>query len=526
MSAPKYSIIPKPQKYDVIDGEYTVTPDTAVLCAPEFIKAGNYLSSFLKTKKDASGGAIKFNKDESIPAEGYKLRVDNSGIVVTASDEHGAFYGAVTLKIMILQSKQGSGKSVLNGADIYDYPKYEYRSGMVEESRHFFGKEAVMRLLDDMAMLKMNKMHWHLSDDQGYRIESEIFPLLNEVGSRRKYEYLGGQGALSKLVEQGGEEYYHYYKKSEIREVVEYASKLCIDIVPEIDIPGHTVAFVAAYKDLSCRKNDCEVFCENGITEDVLCAGQEETYEFVEKLLNEVCELFPYKYFHIGGDEAAKGHKIWEKECPKCQNAMKENGLKNGEELQEYFINRVNKMLNGMGKTCIEWNDGVGDKTDENIVCHYWIKRSPAWLKKEASRRKLIVSPTSHFYFDMSYATISLKKVYNFLPEKVGLAGHTDSILGLEFESWAEWITDESALQFALYPRIFAVAENAWTEDNKRNYKDFYKRLDFFKGYMRAKGINYSRIEKKKFSLRNHSIYHLGKMGPEYKYNEKLKETE
>lgn len=526
MSSLKYSIIPKPQRYDTVDGTYTVTQNTAVLCVTEFKKAGMYLSNFLKTNKDASDGAIKFNKDDSMRPESYKLRIDNSGITVTASDERGAFYGAVTLKIIILQGKQSSGKAVLNGADIYDYPKYEHRGGMVDDSRHFFGKDAVMHLIDDMAMLKLNKLHWHLSDDQGYRIESEEFPLLNEIASNRKYEYLQGAGTMTFMKPGGAENYHHYYKKDEIREVVAYAAERCIDIIPEIDMPGHTIAFIAAYKELSCRKKECEVFGENGITEDILCAGSEETYVFVEKLLKEVCELFPYKYFHIGGDEASKGHKIWEKECPACQKAIADNGLRNGEELQEYFINRVNRMLNDMGKTCIEWNDGIGDNTDGNIVCHYWIKRSPAWLKKEATRRKLIVSPTSHFYFDMSYAQISLKKMYKFNPAKAGLAGHTDSILGIEFESWAEWITDESALQFALYPRIFAMAENAWTEDEKMNYRDFYKRLDFFKGYIKAKGVNFSRVEKSKLAVRNRTIYHLGKFGPEYKYNEKLKSAE
>ena len=523
MSAPKYSIIPKPQKYDVLDGTYTVTSETAVLCVPEFIKAGNYLSDFLKTKKDANNGAIKFKKDEKIKSEGYCLKINSEGITVSASDENGAFYGAVTLKIMLMQAKSSNGVAVLNGAYIYDYPKFAYRGGMMDESRHFFGVEAVKRALDNMALLKLNKFHWHLSDDQGYRIESEEFPLLNEISSKRKYELLGGcNNLLFPQVQKDGNEYYHYYKKSEIREIVQYAKNLCIDIIPEIDLPGHTVAILAAYPELSCLKGNYEVFCENGITKDILCAGNENTYDFVEKLLIEVCELFPYEYFHMGGDEAAKGHKIWEKDCPVCQAKMKELRYEKGKDLQVYFNNRVNEMLKKLGKKSIEWNDGIGENTDSNITGHYWIYRTPAWIKRENDKRKFIVSSCPTLYFDYSYARAPLKKVYNYNVAKSGFVNEKN-VLGVEFESWAEWIDTENAWQFAVYPRIFALAEVAWTEDKFKNYKDFYKRLEFFKAYMQAKGINYSRLEKKKFGVRNRSVFHLGERGNEYKYNEKLK---
>ena len=526
MSKAKYSIIPKPQQYDVIDGKYKVTSDTAVLCNPEFIKAGNYLSKVLHTNKNAQNGSIKFDMDSSIEKEGYVLTVSNEGITIKSSDENGAFYGAVTLHIMIMQSKTGNGEAIINGTYIHDYPKYGFRSGMLDSSRHFFEVDAIKRLLDSFALLKLNKFHWHLSDDQGFRIESEEFPKLNEIGSKRKYEYLGGIKNLNlPELKMGGDEYFHYYKKSEIRDIVEYAKNLCIDIIPEIDIPGHTMAFVASYKEYSCLKGDYEVFCSNGITQDILCAGQEETYDFLEKLLKEVCELFPYEYFHIGGDEAADGHKIWEKKCPKCQEAIKQNGLKNGAELQVYFTNRINKILNSLGKKCIQWNDGIGENTDDAIACQYWIGRSPLWVRRESEKRPFVVSPDSHMYFDINYARTPLKKTYSYTPAKSGVVDEKN-VLGLEFETWTEWITDEKAMQFAVYPRIFAVSELCWTMDDKRNYKDFYKRLDFFKKYMQAKDINYSRVEKKKLGLVNHSIYHLGKFGTEYKYNEKLKQKE
>ncbi len=526
MSAPKYSIIPKPQRYDVLDGTYTVTQDTAVLCIPEFIKAGKYLSDFLKTKKDAQNGSIKFNKDNKIKSEGYVLKVSKDGITISASDEKGAFYGAVTLKIMIMQSKHADGIAVINCSYISDYPKFAFRGGMMDESRHFFGKDAVKRALDNFALLKLNKFHWHLCDDQGFRIESEEFPLLNEISSKRRYEFLQGDGLIGKLgMKQGGDEYFHYYTKDEIREIVDYADKLCIDIIPEIDLPGHTVAILAAYPNLSCLKGSYEVYCASGITKDVLCVSQDETYDFVTRLLKEVFELFPYRYFHIGGDEAAKGHKIWENDCPNCKIAIEELGLKSGAQLQGVFINRINKFINECGKICIEWNDGISDNTDENIIGQYWIYRSPAWVKRENIKRKYIISPCPTLYFDYTYSMSSLKKVYNYNVAKTGFI-HEENVLGIEFESWSEWIVNESVWQYSVYPRIFAVAEGAWTEDKFKNFKDFYKRLDFFKGYMKAKNINYSRIEKKTCKVRNKYGFHFGHLGAEYKYNEKLKKAE
>lgn len=527
MALPKCSIIPKPQKYDTLDGTYVITSDTEVLCIPEFMKAGKFISNFLKTKKNASDGTIKFFKDNKIPAEGYKLKISPDGITVAASDENGAFYGAVTLKLMIMQSKKASGVSVLSCAYIYDYPKYSYRGCMMDEARHFYGVDAVKKTLDNMALLKLNKFHWHLCDDQGYRIESEVFPLLNEISSKRKYELLGGAEILSKLgLNKSGEEYFRYYKKDEIREIVEYANKLCIDIIPEIDLPGHTVAILAAYPELSCLKGKYEVYCENGITKDILCVSQEETYDFIEKLLTEITELFPYKYFHMGGDEAAKGHEIWEKDCSVCQAKMKELGLKNGKELQVYFNNRVNDILKKLGKTSIEWNDGIGENTDADIVGHYWITRGPLWVKNENNKRKFIVSTCPSLYFDYNNAVVPLKKVYKFDAVKSGFINEKN-VLGLEFESWSEWIDTYDAWEFSVYPRAYAFAEIAWTKDEYKNYKDFYKRLDFFKMYMRSKNINYSRIEKRLwFKLRNKTVFHLGNRGVEYKYNEELKTKE
>lgn len=522
----KYSIIPKPQRYDTVDATFIVTPDTQVLCVADFVDAGKYLTDYLKTKTDASNGSIKFNKDSSIPSEGYTLKIDENGVVIAASDANGAFYGAVTLKIMLMQSKTADGKAVLNGADIYDYPRFSYRGGMIDDSRHFFGVELVKKMLDNMALVKLNKFHWHLSDDQGYRIESNVYPLLNEIGSKRKFEHLEAKNLpLSMICKNEGGEYFYYYTKDEIRDIVAYAKKLHIDVIPEIDIPGHTSCMIAAYPELVCNSVGCEVVSESGIMKNVLCPGKESTYEFVENLLSEVIELFPYEYFHIGGDEAGLGHKIWEKDCPDCKKLMQEKGVKTGNELQSVFMNRITDFLKSKGKIPIAWSDGITDITNEGIACHYWTLKNPLWVKKESKKRKFILSPSTHFYFDMNFGYLPLKKTYNFNEAKLGISD-INTVMGVEFETWSEWITDKDTLEFSVFPRIFALAEVAWTKDKYKNYKDFYKRLDFFKLYMKSQNINFSRVEKKKLGVKNVTCYHLGVKGNEYKYNEKLKKTE
>lgn len=528
MSSPKYSIIPKPQRYDTIDAEFSVTSETQVLCVPEFVDAGKFLTDYLKTKANASNGAIKFNKDASIPNEGYTLKIDGNGVVIAASGSAGAFYGAVTLKIMLMQSKTTSGVAVLHGADIYDYPRFSYRGGMIDESRHFFGSDLIKQTLDNMALLKLNKFHWHLSDDQGYRIESDVYPLLNSIGSKRKFEHLEAKSLpLSKVCKHEDESdgYFHYYKKDEIRDIVAYAKKLHIDIIPEIDLPGHTSCMIAAYPELVCNSVGCEVVNENGVMQNVLCPGKDSTYEFTRNLLSEVIELFPYEYFHIGGDEAQLGHKIWKNDCPDCKKAMEESGVQTAPEMQSVFMNKISDFLKSKGKTCIAWGDGITDITNDSIVCQYWNLKNPLWVNKESKKRKFILSPSTHFYFDMTYAHLPLKKSYNFNEAKLGITD-ANNVIGVEFETWSEWITDKGTLEFSIYPRIFALAEASWTKEKYKNYKDFYKRLEFFKTYMKSKDINYSRLEKRRIGVRNISCYHLGVKGNEYKYNEGLKNSE
>ncbi|MEG0546707.1 MAG: beta-N-acetylhexosaminidase [Oscillospiraceae bacterium] len=513
----KYNIIPKPNNYTSLEGTYVVSSSTAVLCSEDFVNAGNYLTEYLKTKPTENGGSIKIKKVAGMERDAYSLKVSNDGIVINASDSCGAFYGAVTLKIILMQANKVDGKAVVNCLFIDDKPVYGYRGVMVDESRHFFGMDVIKEILDVLAMLKINTFHWHLSDDQGFRIESKLFPLLNEISSTRKYAGLEG----CTLKHRGGE-YSFFYTQEEIKEIVAFAKKLNINVLPEIDLPGHMTAVLAAYPQYGCTGKEYEVACQNGIFDAVLCAGSEDALDFVDKLLGEICPLFDYKYFHIGGDEASEGHKLWNK-CPKCTAVMEKQGLKNASALQGYYMSQVNNILKKYGKTTIAWNDCINDDFDESIVCQYWILSNSKDVDAQSYKRDMILSPHTYFYFDVKYASTSLKKVYNFNEVKIGFGKSGQRVLGIECEHWTEWIDSKTALEFAMFPRVFAMAEVAWTALPNRRFKDFKKRLEWFKTYLDKKDIYYSRVDGKKHGTANPVHYHLGTDGKEFKKSERIK---
>ncbi len=516
----KYNILPKPNRYDEAPGSYTVSQGTQVLCAKEFLNAGNYLTAYLKTTPRQGEGAIKIKKTQGMAAESYRLRVSNDGILIEASDPAGAFYGAVTLRTILMQAKKQNGKATVEGLFIADEPQYAYRGVQIDDARHFFGKDVVKRVLDSMAMLKLNTLHWHLSDDQGFRVESKIFPELVSIGAKRKYAGLKGCG-----MEHRGGEYFHYYTQEEIREVVAYAASLQIEVIPEFDIPGHTTAILAAYPQLSCFGEPVEVTNENGVFDTILCAGNEEVYDFLDKLFGELCALFPGRYFHLGGDEASEGHKVWEK-CPKCRALMEENGLKDGKALQGLFMSRANEIVKKYGKTTIAWNDCIGDGFDKSIVCQYWHAHNVSDVRQQSYKREFILSPDAFFYFDVSYANIPLKKAYKFKESKVGFGKPGQRVRGIECTHWSEWIDSEQALQFAMFPRLAALAEAAWTHPELRRWKDFKKRLLWLKTYWRKTGVYYSRLEKRKWNVKRFPIYHLGTDGKEFQISERLRAKE
>lgn len=517
----KYNIIPKPNSYISGDSEYSVSSDTPVICFEEFIEAGKLISDYLKTKPDGSDGSIHIKHVGNLAREAYALKITNDGVYIYASDKAGAYYGAVTFKTILMQSKKENGKAILNTLVIEDAPDNAYRGLMLDCCRHYFDVDTVKSMLENMAFLKLNKFHWHLSEDQGFRIESKLFPELNEIGSERHSRRLTNK---TLGFESDGEIYKHYYTQDEIKDIVEFAAKRNIEVIPEIDLPGHTMAMLASIPSLSCDGEKREVTDVAGISDAILCAGNEETFEFLDKLLGEVCALFPSPVFHIGGDEAFKGYKIWEK-CDKCQARKNELGLKDEKALQVWFMNCVCEILKKYGKTPVAWDDCMSDDLDGSIAGQLWRQNAVSVIKHQSLKRDIVLSPTMYFYFDWKYSITPLKKVYKFNKYKMGFTKPEQRARGLECELWTEWIDGKDALEFSAFPRVNAFAEVAWTKLTNRKYKDFYKRLGWYKTYMKLKGINYSRIEGG-FGLSRAFIYHLGGEGSEYKKSMELKNQE
>jgi hexosaminidase len=513
----KYSIIPRPVRYEEREETIEISDKTQIFCQKEFVDAGNFISEYLHTIAQANEGAITFSKAKSIAPEGYAMYTENGGISIKASTPVGAFYAAVTLKWILMQARRDeNGKKALTGFLIEDKPCFKHRGLMLDECRHFFGADTVKSLLDNMAMLKMNVFHWHLADDQGYRIESKKFPMLNEVGSKREFAHLRGFGKKNS----GGEYGPFFYTQDEIKSIVAYAKALHIKVIPEIDVPGHCTAIVAAYPELGCNGEKVDVAVTNGILKQIFCAGKEQTFDFLNELFDEICPLFDGEYFHIGGDEARYAN--W-RACPECQKLMTNNGLKNEKQLQIYFMNRVNKNLQKRGKKCIAWNDCLNDSLDKSITCQYWISKNKSEVKKQAYKREIILSPMSNFYFDFKYFKLPVDRAYRFNAKKSGFGKSGMNIRGVEAELWTEWIDSRKALEYSVFPRLAATAEVAWDRPSHRNLKDFRRRLKFYKMYLDGKKINYYRLDKPAHGSSIRGWYSFGEEGKEFKNNEKAK---
>lgn len=420
----------------------------------------------------ADNALLHFVCDETISAEGYKLTVEGEKITVAYADWSGAFYAVQTLLQMLEDSTE------LPCGTYEDAPKYHHRGFMLDVSRHFFPLAEVKKVIDQCARLKLNVFHWHLSDDQGYRIESRKFPKLNEVSSWRM---------------ENGKKVGGFYTHEEIRELVAYAAERYIQVIPEIDLPGHTTAIVAAYPELSCCGQPVDVKVGAGIYPQILCGGNEDVYTFLAELFDEVCPLFPSPYFHIGGDEAPKSE--WEK-CPKCQAEIKNHGLENEEELQAKFTERLAEMLSKHSKAIIGWNEiFASGKMPLSAIGQYWTPQGGEYCADEVTKgRKFIFSNVSSFYFDYDPAIITLRATYGYEPSIVpGQEIPDEQVLGLEAPLWTEYVETPERLQTLILPRVAALAENAWTRE--KNFECFKKRVGAHENYWAKKGLAFMPID-------------------------------
>ncbi len=417
--------------------------------------------------------------DDSIEHdEGYKIKCENRRVFINAKTEAGLFYGLQTLKQMLLQT---NGK--IPYVEITDYPRFSYRGYMLDCGRYFYTVDEVKRVVDFMALHKLNVLHWHLTEDQGWRVEIKKYPLLTEKGSKRSHTNFNHKP-------HGG-----YYTQEQIKEIVAYCHERKIKVIPEFDVPGHMVAAIACYPELSCLNRKLEVATHWGVKHDILCAGKESSYKFVYDVLDELIELFPDKIIHIGGDEAVKMR--WE-HCPHCQKAITENNLKNEDELQMFFMSKVNDYLNSKGCSSVMWNyDMTGDteKLNPNIswtVCG--MSDDKELLKKELTRgRKMINTSCYPYYFDFPYGWNTLKMVCE---NDGALTENDEETWGIEAQMWTEYVPNMKRLEFLTFPRLGAMAENAWAEKGYPSFSTFlHKAPDYYK-LLDVYDVNYASLKK------------------------------
>ncbi len=424
-------------------------------------------------EKDTKGQALLLIMEgEEIPDEGYELEIDTDKILLHYADDFGRIYGLTTLFEMIRVYK-----GEIPCGHVSDAPRLAYRGFMLDVSRHFFGVEEVKKILDEMAALKLNEFHWHLSDDQGFRIESKKFPKLNEIGSYRTEN----DGTVT-----GG-----YYTQEEIQDIVDYADLRGIEVIPEIDLPGHTSAIIAAYPELSCDKTPGEVKTTGGIFTHILCPGKDETVQFLYDLLDEIVPLFPGRFFHIGGDEAPKAE--WEK-CPDCQARMKAEGLKDTEELQGWLTNKLIDHLEKMDKMVIGWNEMLYSGAKLNAIGQYWAEMGPSKMAGPiAEGQEFIFSNNGACYCDYPYGMVTLRGTYSFGGKTQQQDVPEEQVFGLEAPVWTEYIADTDRLEKQIFPRLQALAENAWSEEH--DFEDWKERMKDRESYLMEKGYAVTPVE-------------------------------
>lgn len=512
-----YALLPVPVSMQPLDGDFKLSENTTIAVDAsnkELEELANYLVDELKnlttiqlqvnsTKDTSADNCIHLIIDATVYApkedfsskdtEAYSLNIKSDRIILRGANTKALFYGIQTL----LQLAQTSNDEVLiPNVKIYDYPTFSWRGMHMDVCRHFFSVACVKKMLDAMAMHKLNVFHWHLTDDQGWRIEIKKYPLLTSIGGWRKETVVGHMSADP--LKYDGKKYGGFYTQQEIKEVVAYAQSRHITIVPEIEMPGHALAALSAYPEYSCSGGPFEVFTEWGESKEAFCGGKEKTFDFIQNVLDEVVTLFPGKYIHVGGDECSK--KRWEK-CNDCQQRMKTAHLKNELDLQSYFIKRIEGYLQKKGKKLIGWDEILQGGLPEGATVMSWRGREGG-IEASASGHDAVMTPGKYCYFDHYQGLpadeplaiggyLPLDSVYSFNPTQGLDSAQAKHILGAQANTWTEYIPTEQHLEYMLFPRLCAMAEVLWSPKEKRNYIDFIGRMDKHYHRLDNKNIRY-----------------------------------
>mgnify|MGYP003635976298 FL=1 len=510
------NIVPKPLEMNLNQGAFRFTKDTKLVAANDqtqvfevlqnkFVSAAGWNLGVVNTAP--SSNFVQLSTDVSLPEEAYNLKVTENQVIIYASGHNGFLYGLETIRQLLpvaIESKNvvSNMNWDIPNVEIKDSPRFKWRGFMLDVSRHFFDKDYVMETIDQLAFLKMNTLHLHLVDDQGWRIEIKKYPKLTEVGGFRVDQEDKPWNArptpeLGKETTYGG-----FYTQEDIKEIVAYAESRGITVVPEIEMPAHVMSAIAAYPELSCFQKPIMV-PSGGVwpITDIYCPGKETTFEFLENVLLEVMELFPSRYIHVGGDEATKTN--WEK-CTDCKKRIQEEGLENVEELQSYFIRRMERFLSSKGRTLLGWDEILEGGLAPGATVMSW-RGVKGGLEASEAGHDVVMTPNSHCYFDYYQGdqdaeplawggNLPLSKVYQFDPVVEGMSEEqAKHVLGGQANLWTEYVPTKAQAEYMTYPRLAALAEAVWSSKDNRNWDDFSNRVSSLFQRYGIMGVNYAK---------------------------------
>ncbi|KAB7529677.1 family 20 glycosylhydrolase [Flagellimonas olearia] len=528
-TAEDYQVIPKPAELTMQVGKFVIDGGTSISAAEGLNEEATFLAESIQqltqvspsiTDQKASIDLVLNDQIEN--EEGYTLEVTPDQINISGKNAKGVFYGIQSLVQLISPPEEGSSITDITvpAVSIKDQPRFIYRGMHLDVARHFFDVDFVKKYIDMIAMHKMNTFHWHLTEDQGWRIEIKKYPELTKVGAYRNGTITGHYPGETN----DNERYGGFYTQDDIKEVLAYAQKRHVEVIPEIELPGHSQAAIASYPYLSCfpeeptevpnglmseaskeqqKNGQPKVVQESwGVYNDVYCAGKEETFAFLEGVLDEVTALFPSKYIHIGGDECPK--KNWER-CPNCQKRIKEEGLEDEHALQSYFVTRMEKYLNSKGKQIIGWDEILEGGLAPNATVMSW-RGVKGGIEAAKQDHNVIMTPNSHCYFDHYQSKdtdneplsiggfLPVEKVYSYepVPEELS-ADQQHYILGAQGNIWSEYIPTDEHMEYMALPRATALSEVVWSQKEDKDFEDFKSRLNHMRKLYETKGYNYAK---------------------------------
>jgi len=501
------NIIPKPLKTRLTPGSFHLNNKTVLLLPGNMNTADARIFQgslhvitglIIPVKHAASSNYIKLTIDSVKVAdkEGYILKVYQHYISITGHDGAGVFYGLQSL----LQLADNGNKNIIPGCIVEDHPRFAYRGMHLDVSRHFFPVASIKKWIDVLALYKINTFHWHLTDDQGWRIEIKKYPELQTISAYRNETLIGHKKEIPHVFD--GKRYGGYYTQDEVKQVVQYAALRHISIIPEIEMPGHASAALAAYPALGCTGGLYKTATYWGVFSDVYCAGSESTFSFLQDVLDEVITLFPSKYIHVGGDECPK--QRWH-ECPKCRKRMADENLKDENELQSYFIKRMERYLNSKGKQIIGWDEILQGGLSPGATVMSWTGESGG-IAAAKEHHQVVMTPEKYVYMDYYQSLypgepiaaggyLPLEKIYNYEPKPAVLnVDQAKYIMGVQANVWSEYLDSEQKAEYAMFPRMLALAEIAWSAKENRDYADFLKRLRQQYGLLKKLKINAANV--------------------------------